>query len=274
MQTKVCSCCHTEKPITEFYKKIRNKDGLDTMCITCNREYQEKRKKLNIQYEPKNEGYKECYICHKILSIINFSVDRRLADGRTNRCKQCISKYNKNYKIQNKDKIREYAKYYDVQIISKKCIVCGNTYQGKRNGTNFCPDCHSKRRTLPELDFINLLNQFNIKYEVEYHIGNYNYDFYLPEYNLLVEISPSYSHSTNPIGYISKGKDKFYHFNKVNFANTQGYDCINIWDWLDKSSILAYLKKNSKLNIFKREIKEHNDKDLIVFDDGQDIRGI
>lgn len=269
IDTKTCSKCHKIKPVTEFYKKKRTKDGLDTICIACNREYQNSKK--YVKHEPITEGYKVCCICNNVFPVTDFYVDRRLVSGRTNRCKNCVQKYSKQYKTDNKNKLAIYNKYYNNQTTEKHCIICNKVYQGKRNGTNFCPDCHSIRRTGPELSFINLLHQFDIKYECEYYVESYNYDFYLKDYNLLIEISPSYTHSINPTGYISKGKDKLYHYNKVSCANKNGFTCINIWDWLSESDILASLKKNGRLEIKKREIKEYNIKGLIIFDDGQDI---
>ena len=35
METKICSNCGQEKPISEFPKCKRNKDGLDTHCKEC-----------------------------------------------------------------------------------------------------------------------------------------------------------------------------------------------------------------------------------------------
>lgn len=37
--TKHCWNCNTTKPITEFYKKVRNKDGKDDRCGLCARTY-------------------------------------------------------------------------------------------------------------------------------------------------------------------------------------------------------------------------------------------
>lgn len=81
MLTKICSTCHKEQPISEFYKKIRNKDGLDTVCKNCNREYQKRRKEQNIRCEPKTEGTKICCKCNKEKDINDFCVDTRLHDG-------------------------------------------------------------------------------------------------------------------------------------------------------------------------------------------------
>lgn len=48
METKICSNCGQEKPISEFPKCKRNKDGLDTHCKECrnakNKAYREANK--------------------------------------------------------------------------------------------------------------------------------------------------------------------------------------------------------------------------------------
>ena len=35
VQTKVCSHCHQEKPVSEFYTSISTKDGYRPQCIEC-----------------------------------------------------------------------------------------------------------------------------------------------------------------------------------------------------------------------------------------------
>src|SRR5258706_12977052 len=37
METKVCSVCGAEKPITEYYKRAMSHDGLQARCKDCNR---------------------------------------------------------------------------------------------------------------------------------------------------------------------------------------------------------------------------------------------
>lgn len=37
--TKVCSTCKVEKPISDFYKNKRNKDGYHSQCKSCMKEY-------------------------------------------------------------------------------------------------------------------------------------------------------------------------------------------------------------------------------------------
>lgn len=149
------------------------------------------------------------------------------------------------------------------------------------------------------LHFAEILEKEDIKYQTELMLSDDNqklvrfYDFYLPDYNLLIEINPTYTHSTiKPKGLDGvKGKTKEYHKNKVDLANSFGFNCICIWDWTDVPELIKAIK-HSNYVIQKRDIqkiwnkdnrKEYiidnnfNESDMInqgylpLFDDGQDI---
>lgn len=51
-----------------------------------------------------------------------------------------------------------------------------------------------KTKSKPEADFENKLIENNIKYETQYYVGGYPFDFYLPDENLLVEIDGVFYH--------------------------------------------------------------------------------
>ena len=141
-------------------------------------------------------------------------------------------------------------------------------------------------------NFAILLESYNIDYIMEYNLDNLYYDFYLPKYNLLIEINPTYTHSTvKPRGMqTAKGKDKNYHYNKIRLANDNGYICICIWDWINKENLIKAIVNNS-YTIEKHEIRKYWNKEgrkeyylesssnlpedltgwLPVYDDGQDV---
>tara|TARA_Y100000310_G_scaffold334969_2_gene415897 strand:+ start:647 stop:1150 length:504 start_codon:yes stop_codon:yes gene_type:complete len=39
METKICGRCKEKKPLTEFHKDCVKKDGVQSMCINCRKEY-------------------------------------------------------------------------------------------------------------------------------------------------------------------------------------------------------------------------------------------
>ena len=106
METKICSNCKQEKPISEFPKCKRNKDGLDTHCMDCrnkkNRAYREKNK------EKVKEARKRYYESNKEHILEQKKV---YADSH----KEQKAEYDKKYRQENKEKLRiqkrEWAKH-------------------------------------------------------------------------------------------------------------------------------------------------------------------
>ncbi len=35
LKTQICSCCHEEKPVTEFFRHPSTKSGYDSRCKAC-----------------------------------------------------------------------------------------------------------------------------------------------------------------------------------------------------------------------------------------------
>lgn len=67
METKKCSCCGETKPVSEFHKHPKTKDGLNGRCKACRKEYNK-------------EHYKEYYKTNadaKILNSIRFRAGRK-----------------------------------------------------------------------------------------------------------------------------------------------------------------------------------------------------
>lgn len=106
METKICSNYKQEKPISEFPKCKRNKDGLDTHCKDCrnkkNKAYREKNK------EKVKEARKRYYESNKehILKQKKAYIDSH---------KEQKAEYDKRYRQENKEKLRiqkkEWAKH-------------------------------------------------------------------------------------------------------------------------------------------------------------------
>lgn len=82
--SKECTCCHEVKPVSEFGKRERSKDGLESQCKECRKIYREENKdkfnEYNKKYKQENPDY--------------------------------FKKYNKKYKQENKDKTQKYNKKY------------------------------------------------------------------------------------------------------------------------------------------------------------------
>jgi len=131
MKTKVCNKCGKEKPISEFHKNRNSKDGLNSWCKKCHKEYRDENK------EKIKEKWREYY--------------------QNNR--ERISEYKKEYRKNNKEKIKEYNKEYRKKYPVK--TWCQKTISShKRSGykvlfnwkdlfliakqTKYCPFCGVK----------------------------------------------------------------------------------------------------------------------------------
>lgn len=89
------------------------------------------------------------------------------------------------------------------------------------------------------IDFSMLLDATGIQYSQEYELEKYSYDFYIPRLNLFLEINPSFTHSVKKTVY--KPVTKTYHREKTECAIRNGFNCICIWDWMNKKKLVEEL---------------------------------
>lgn len=142
---KICASCSEVKPLTEFYKDLRRKDGYYTRCKSCHsksvKKWQmnnsEKFKEINKQW--KNSHKKERAEDSKKRARAHR--EQRREFGRKWRSK--YPDYGKNWRKNNLDKIRNYAQIRRARIIGNggdltveewndildfyghKCLCCG-----------------------------------------------------------------------------------------------------------------------------------------------------
>lgn len=105
---KKCTKCLTNKPIDEFGKLSRNKNGLDAVCLAC-------RRKLNKEYRDNNPelvkaARKKYY--HKNIKRMR---EEKIRNASKPEAKQKKSEYDKIYRAKNKKKISEYKKQWQKQ---------------------------------------------------------------------------------------------------------------------------------------------------------------
>nr|DAX73781.1 MAG TPA: endonuclease-like protein [Caudoviricetes sp.] len=107
--------------------------------------------------------------------------------------------------------------------------------------------------------FCEELSKYNINYSLEYRINDLSYDIAIQNFNILIEINPTYTHTVLGNHYNGfKYNEKFeqYHINKTNVALNNGYHCINVWDWDNWDKIISLLTPKQKLYARKLQLKE------------------
>jgi hypothetical protein len=100
MQTKVCSKCGKEKPLSEFHKDKQGKFGVRNHCKFCRISPKAQQRLL----VPK--GFKICSSCHKEKLLSEFHKDVTRNDGLRSNCKKCnleeVCDYHKSHQQESK----------------------------------------------------------------------------------------------------------------------------------------------------------------------------
>lgn len=146
--------------------------------------------------------------------------------------------------------------YGSSKKIYLKCPGCGykkklslSDLKYKGFGCNKCSDGIK----YPNKFFMELLNQLNIEFEVEYSpqwLGNKRFDFYIPSKRLIIEMDGALGHGyhDNKMNGISKKDSKEIDKIKDDLADANGIKVIRIdCDYKNQSNRFEYIK-NSILN--------------------------
>lgn len=143
--------------------------------------------------------------------------------------------------------------------IEHKCLICGwiwNVSPSNALRGSGCPKCslsHGEREIMKYLDSRNILYESQKKYSDLVGIGGgmLSYDFYLPEYNLLIEFQGE--QHENPHGGIFGGIERFriqkeHDKRKKCYAQTNGINFFEIWYYDQKNieQLLSYKLNNLK----------------------------
>lgn len=240
-KTKICNKCHIEKLASEFTFSSRNFDKLSAYCKDCNKEYTKNRQQYAEQHKMDlSENYtKICNICKTAKPASDFYKSSYNLDGLQYTCKEC----------EKREERKIYNLNYSRQVVVKTCKICGAEYKAARSSSDRCENC--KQHTIPEEIFIQILKKYDISYETEYRVNKLNIwcDFYLPDFNLFIDINPTATHSTiNEKDVIFKTKTENYHINRRKQIVAEGYIYISIWDWDNPEKlILAIINKTLKI---------------------------
>jgi len=158
MKTKTCSKCEKEKPVDQFGKLSKSKDGLKGQCKSCcalaSAESYARKNGVKIPYkkdlEPKvKKGYKICNKCNVEKLLKDFYTSEILKCGYASTCKICESKRVRNYFQQVKQQPKTHIKYKTCNICREKKSIS----QFSKNKTRLdgyclrCKTCYSLKNT-------------------------------------------------------------------------------------------------------------------------------
>jgi len=115
VETKRCTCCNIEKPITEFsYHRIDyNRERRRSYCKSCTAAS----RKGQVATKPEQDGTKPCTGCGQRKPLSEFHWTNR--DGYRGRCKQCFK-----LGVRLLDELYK-AGVGKVEVAAKVCTKCG-----------------------------------------------------------------------------------------------------------------------------------------------------
>lgn len=88
LKLKTCSKCKLQKPLDQYNKESRNKDGKRTYCKDCERPIRELEKKRVIENRV-TLTHKECSLCKNTLPANMFGKNIGRRSGLSESCKPC-----------------------------------------------------------------------------------------------------------------------------------------------------------------------------------------
>lgn len=205
-RTKICSKCNYIRTDTlenreKIKEKIKNK-GYNIEFF------------MSKQSENGNRGDKVRFTCLKCDKVNEFFVGNILKNNSSVDCKYCsgqkILKEHSIYKMELEEKYPDrFTLLSNYETVNKeikvRCNECGFIRNVKPNNlirNGHCPKCNSEK-SLGEKTIKQWLDSHNIRYETQkyfkdWNIGIHYFDFYLPDFNLVIEYNGIQHYDFNP----------------------------------------------------------------------------
>jgi hypothetical protein len=118
---KTCSVCHQDKPISDFYVMRQAKDGYRPNCKSCFKTVKP-RALARIREVPKPDdesSLKTCSKCRETKPRTAYFRHNGTWDGLRPDCKACLLKHQKVHYAQNREKILEKTRAYELRNVER-----------------------------------------------------------------------------------------------------------------------------------------------------------
>lgn len=148
MQTKRCSSCLMDKPLTEFWPDVRYRMGVKGQCRPCVKIAHKRLRTRIAEGRPEHPIEKICPTCKAVKSADAFSLCPSKRDGLSSRCKECRLKHErpKNHRQLGRWRSWLHKRYgltleeakaiFDKQ--GEKCAVCERSLENGRHEIDHC----------------------------------------------------------------------------------------------------------------------------------------
>lgn len=138
----------------------------------------------------------------------------------------------------------------------------------------YCPDCRKNipaRTSQVEQEFYERMLKEGINCDVqEYNINHYYYDFKVTNFNILIDLNPSFTHCIEE-NYLNQGKAMDYHYRRAETAAGMEFFYICVWDWSDLDKVVALIKQLVENSTSKTTytIKSHEPQRKLFYKEGE-----
>lgn len=145
--------------------------------------------------------------------------------------------------------ISDLSEYFGISLRNMRRKICREKLQDK------VQDFY--KFSIPEIKIKNILDEMQVNYEVHFRklIYPFEVDFYLPEYNVAIEVSPTFTHN------IAK-KELDYHYHKWRKCLQKNVRLITVFDNADETFILDIIKNSISplqgISLTETEMKEEH----------------
>ena len=265
MKTKQCSKCKETKLRTEFYKR-QNGKYVQSMCKECDKYFRKKReeKRLNKKISTRKPNWSENEI-EVLIELYESSEDIKAISKIINRSTSAISTkiwelgkaLRKNWASEDIQFLKENVHLLSIEKLAKDLKRSQKAIRWRLSILNI----RVKKASQLEIDFKMFLEKQGIEHEEQFKIWKYKADFYLEDYNLIIETHGDYWHC-NPEIYTNGPMYKTQKINierdarKAPYIKSRGYNLIIIWE-NDFYNNLEKVKKQLSV-VLDRNVKNND----------------
>ena len=242
-------------------KQLRKQKFKHRKCEICGEEFLPS---SGVQKVCNKKHYRNCVICGKPI------LWKHLNDTKVTCSQECLTihmrqHYQEKYgvshpmmlsevKVKFKNTMKE--RYGVESPLQSKYIMSKNQHTDvQRYGTPFacnllqCKESEKNYEVISNVNrkFANKLSDNGIHCKLEFRLNNFRYDICIPENRTLIEIDPTFTHTSILTHLRKEGLDKYYHVNKTATAIQNGYKCIHIFDWDDWNVIINMFTPKKKI---------------------------
>lgn len=136
--SKTCTKCGETKPLDEFGRYAKSRDGLNTSCRECKSEYDRSYRLRRFGAPPPHPDnftpdlppdLKRCSACRATFKRGDFNKDRNRSDGLFPQCKKCRTEYMRGYGAQEevKERRRLWQERRRLELLEEQCCIDGCT---------------------------------------------------------------------------------------------------------------------------------------------------